>query len=63
MFKISTFRRCKELTYRLRTQLTVRLSVIWLPGCRPGVVADENKGEGGIRTATYLFRVKYTTTA
>ena len=23
-----------------------------------GVVADENKGEGGIRTATYLFSVR-----
>ncbi len=38
-------------------------ALLWLPGCRPGVVADENKGEGGIRTATYLFKVKYTTTA
>ena len=27
------------------------------------VVTDENKREGGIQTVTYLFRVKYTTTA
>ena len=54
----------QRVVVRLYSRERELFSIILVTGgCRPGVVADENKGEGGIRTATYLFRVKYTTTA